>query len=72
MAGETTTTTSSEPASCAAATTQASIGAPHRSCRTLGFGERMRVPRPPAMMIVLVVAIGVRGGPTSGLPGQSR
>ena len=72
IAGETTTTTSSAPASRAAVSTQASIGAPQTSCRTLGRWERMRVPSPPAMMIVLVVPIGPGRGPESGLPEQSR
>ena len=58
VSGPATTTTSSAPASRAARATQASIGSPHNSCRTFGRGERIRVPSPPAMMIVEMAVIG--------------
>ena len=57
VSGEATTITSSAPASRAALATQASIGRPHTSCSTFGCGERMRVPSPPAMMMVVMTAI---------------
>ncbi len=58
VSGPATTTTSSAPASRAARATHASIGSPHSSCRTFGSGERIRVPSPPAMMIVEMAVIG--------------
>ena len=48
--GPSTTTTLPAPAASAAATGQAIIGRPQRSCRTLGVRERMRVPWPAARM----------------------
>ncbi len=47
--GPSTTTTFLAPASKAAATGQATIGRPHRSCRTFGVFDRIRVPFPAAI-----------------------
>jgi hypothetical protein len=50
MSGETITQTRPAPASRAARIGQATIGRPQTSCRTLGTEERIRVPRPAAMI----------------------
>jgi hypothetical protein len=47
--GPPTTTTRAAPASSAASTGQCTMGRPHRSCRTFGVSDLIRVPCPAAI-----------------------